>query len=192
MAKKQQDTVDEAIFLWEGTDKRGDKLKGELVGRSLSLIKAELRRQGITPEKVRKKPKPLFGGSKAKIKSHDIAVFSRQMSAMINAGVPLVQAVDIVAQGHDNASMRDLLIRIKTDVAGGSSLAKAMAKHPEYFDELYCNLVEAGERAGVLDTMMERISVYKEKTEAMKARIKKAMFYPVAVLTVAMIVTMVL
>ncbi|MCB1734615.1 MAG: type II secretion system F family protein [Gammaproteobacteria bacterium] len=192
MAKKAPEVVNEDIFLWEGVDKRGDKLKGELVGKTISLVKAELRRQGITPEKVRKKPKPLFGGSKKKIKSHDIAVFSRQMSAMINAGVPLVQAVDIVGQGHDNPSMRDLLIRIKTDVSGGSTLANAMSKHPEYFDELYCNLVEAGERAGVLDTMMERISVYKEKTESMKAKIKKAMFYPIAVLSVAFIVTLIL
>lgn len=191
--KNKNSVVKEEMYLWEGTDKRGDKIKGEIIGRSLSLVKAELRQQGINPKRVRKKPKPLFGGSKkAKVSTSDIAIFSRQLATMINAGVPLVQSFEIVAAGHDNPAMRDMLIQVKNDIAGGTTLERALAKFPDQFDELYCNLVGAGERAGVLDSMLDRVSVYKEKTEAMKAKIKKAMFYPTAVLVVSGIVTAIL
>ncbi len=191
MAKKPK-IIKEAIFLWEGTDKRGDKIKGEIIGRSLSLVKAELRQQGIKPTRVRKKPKPLFGGGKSKITAYDIAIFSRQLSTMINAGVPLVQSFDIVATGHDNPAMRDMLIVIKNDIAAGTTLENALIKHPDHFDELYCNLIGAGERAGVLDTMLDRVSMYKEKTEAMKAKVKKAMKYPTSILGISFLVTAIL
>jgi type IV pilus assembly protein PilC len=187
-----QHATEIGVFLWEGTDKRGTRIKGESTGASIALIKAELRRQGISPQKVRKKPKPLLGAGKKKIYPKDIAVFTRQLSTMLSAGVPLVQAFEIVGRGHENPSMQDLILAIKADVEGGTALAEALAKHPLYFDELYVNLVHTGEHAGVLDTLLDKIATYKEKTEAIKGKIKKALFYPTAVLIVAFIVTAIL
>lgn len=180
------------IFLWEGTDKRGNKVKGELPGQNTTLIKAELRRQGINANKVRRKPTALFGARKKKITPLDIAVFTRQLATMMKAGVPLVQSFDIVAEGHDNPSMRDLLLKIKSDIEGGNNLANSLKSHPVYFDDLFCSLVESGEQSGALETMLDRIAIYKEKTEALKQKIKKAVKYPIAVVCVAVVVTAIL
>lgn len=178
-------------FVWEGKDKRGQKVKGEVGGQNISLVKASLRRQGINPTKVRKKAKPLFGG-KRRIKAKDIAIFSRQLATMMTSGVPLMQAFEIIGRGHENKGMQDLLMAVKTDIEGGSNLSDALAKHPYYFDDLYVNLVQAGEHAGILDNILDKIATYKEKTESIKAKIKKAMFYPTAVLVVAFLITAIL
>lgn len=185
-AAAKQDT-----FIWEGKDSKGQSVKGEVTGQSVALVKANLRRQGINPKKVRKKPKPLFGG-KGKIKSADIAIFSRQLATMMSSGVPLVQAFDIIGRGHENAAMSELLIGIKADIESGSNLSEALAKHPYHFDDLFCNLVRAGEHAGILDSILDKVATYKEKTEAIKGKIKKAMFYPTAVIVVAFIITAIL
>jgi type IV pilus assembly protein PilC len=179
------------IFVWEGKDKRGKKVKGELRGTDRNLIKAELRRQGILTTKVRKKAKPLitFGN---KITPKDISLFTRQLYTMVAAGIPLVQALDMVAQGGKKPALQELLRSIKVDVESGTSLHESIGKHPMYFDDLYCNLVKAGEEAGVLETLLEKIAVYKEKTESLKAKIKKALIYPAAVVTVAIGVTAVI
>ncbi len=179
------------LFLWEGSDRRGTRVKGEARGASPAMIKADLRRQGINPIKVRKKPQPLFGGKK-KITPKDIAVFSRQLATMIGAGVPLVQGFEIVGRGHENPAMQELLLGIKNDIEGGSNLTDALSKHPRYFDPLFCNLVHAGEHAGILDSLLDKIATYKEKTEALKSKIKKALFYPTAVIIMAIIVTSIL
>ena len=176
------------IFQWEGADKRGKRLKGESRAANMALVKADLRRQGIRPLKVKKKS-TLFSQKKKKIRAGDIAVFSRQMATMMSSGVPLVQSFDIVGRGHQNPSMQDLVLSIKADVEGGTALADALKKHPLYFDDLFCNLVHAGEQAGVLEELLHKIATYKEKTESLKGKIKKAMFYPVAVIIVAFIVT---
>ena len=180
------------VFLWEGADKRGKKLKGETRAANLNMVRADLRRQGINPLKVRKKPTALFTNRKKKITSGDIAVFSRQLATMMEAGVPMVQAFDIVGRGHENPAMQDLILSVKADVEGGTSLADALAKQPLYFDDLFCNLVAAGEAAGVLETMLDKVATYKEKTESIKGKIKKALFYPAAVIVVAIIVTAVI
>lgn len=180
------------LFVWEGTDKRGNKIKGETPGQNVTLIKAELRKQGINANKVRKKPTSMFGQRKKKISPMDIAVFTRQLATMMKAGVPLVQSFDIVAEGHENQSMRELLLRIKSDIEGGNNLANSLKQHPAYFDDLFCSLVESGEQSGALETMLDRIAIYKEKTEALKAKIKKAVKYPIAVVVVAIIVTAIL
>lgn len=180
------------LFVWEGTDRNGTRSKGELSSRSESTVRAELRRQGIKPIKVKKKPKPLFSAGKKKIIPKDIAVFSRQLATMMSAGVPLVQAFEIVGRGHENLGMQELILGIKADVEGGNTLAEALGKHPLYFDELFCNLVHAGEQAGVLETLLHKIAEYKEKTESLKAKIKKALTYPTAVMVVACVVTAIL
>jgi type IV pilus assembly protein PilC len=180
------------LFVWEGSDRTGSRMKGELSSRSELIARAELRRQGIRVTKIKKKPKPLFSPGKKKIIPKDIAVFSRQLATMLTAGVPLVQAFEIVGRGHENPSMQELILAIKADVEGGSSLAEGLGKHPLYFDELFCNLVHAGEQAGVLETLLHKIADYKEKTESIKAKIKKALTYPTAVLVIAFIVTAVL
>lgn len=181
------------IFIWEGKDKKGAKVKGESNGSSVALIKAELRRQGIKPLKVRKKPKPLFGGSSGrKITPADISIFSRQLSTMMTAGVPLVQSFEIAARGNENPRMQDLLLAIKSDIESGSTMAESLAKHPYYFDELFCNLVQAGEHAGILEDLLDKIATYKEKIEIIKGKIKKAMFYPIAILVVSFIITAIL
>ena len=185
-AAAKQDT-----FIWEGKDNKGQSVKGEVTGQSVALVKASLRRQGINPKKVRKKPKPLFGG-KGKVKAADIAIFSRQLATMMSSGVPLVQAFDIIGRGHENPAMSELLLGIKVDIEGGSNLSEALMKHPYHFDELFCNLVQAGEHAGILDNILDKIATYKEKTEAIKGKIKKALFYPTAVIVVAFIITAIL
>ena len=179
------------VFAWEGTDRRGARVKGESRASSITLVRADLRRQGVNPTRVKKKAQPLFGGKK-RIGSADIAVFSRQLATMMAAGVPLVQSFDIVGRGHDNPSMQDLILSIKQDVESGTALAEALGKHPLYFDDLFCNLVAAGEQAGVLDILLDKIATYKEKTESIKGKIKKALFYPAAVIVVAILVTVVI
>lgn len=179
------------VFSWEGVDRKGGKIKGESRAASVALVKAELRKQGIKPGKVRKKAQPLFSSAK-KITPGDIAVFSRQLSTMMRAGVPLVQSFDIVGQGHENPSMQELLMTIKKDVEGGATLANALRDHPKYFDELYCNLVDAGEQGGILETLLDKVATYKESVESIKGKIKKAMFYPASVMIVAVIVTAVI
>lgn len=176
-------------YLYKGVDKRGNKIQGEINGVSPAIVKAQLLKQGISTKSVRKKPKPLFGSGGKAIKATDVAVFSRQMATMMKAGVPLVQAFDIVADGLENPSMRTLVLTIRDQVASGTGFAPALRQHPKYFDDLFCNLVEAGEQAGALETMLDRIATYKEKTEALKAKIKKALTYPIAVVVVAVIVT---
>jgi len=180
------------VFLWEGVDRRGSKIKGEAPAKSPALVRANLRKQGIVAKKVRKKPKPLFGSSKRKVTPSDIAVFSRQIATMLKAGVPLVQSFDIIGGGHDNPSMRELITGIKTEIEGGSSLSEALGKHPAEFDELYVNLVKAGESAGVLDDLLDTIAEYKERIESLKGKIKKALFYPIAVIVVAVVVSVIL
>jgi type IV pilus assembly protein PilC len=186
----------EDIFIWEGADNKGSKVKGETNGKSIALVKADLRRQGINPTKVRKKPKSLLGlgGAKKgkKIKPGDIAIFSRQLATMMSAGVPLVQAFEIAGRGHENPNIQDLLLAVKNEIESGTTLAESLAKHPLYFDELFCNLVQAGEHAGILEDMLDKIATYKEKTEAIKSKIKKAMFYPAAILVVAFVITAIL
>ena len=177
-------------FLWEGKDAKGQVVKGEMSSKSPDLIKAQLRRQGITPTKVRKQ-KALKAGSN-KITAGDIAIFARQLTTMMASGVPLVQAFEIVANGLDNKAMAQVVNQIKADVEGGSSLTVALKRHPDQFDDLFCNLVEAGEQSGTLEKLLNEVATYKEKTEALKAKIKKAMFYPIAVLIVAFIVTAIL
>jgi type IV pilus assembly protein PilC len=179
-------------FSWEGIDRTGTRIKNEITARSETLARAELRRQGFKIVKIKKKSKPLFSGHKQAITTKDIAIFSRQLATMLSAGVPLVQAFDIVGRGHDNPSMQDLLMTIKGDVEGGNTLADSLAKHPDQFDELFCNLVHSGEQAGVLESLLHKIAEYKEKTESIKAKIKKALTYPIAVMVVAFIVTCVL
>lgn len=176
------------VFLYKGVDKKGKKVEGEITGTSSAIVKAQLLKQGIRAQNVRKKPKPLFGGKK-KIKPMDIAIFTRQMATMMKAGVPLVQSFDIVADGVDNPALAELIRSIREDVAAGSGFAPSLKKHPKYFDDLFCNLVESGEQSGSLETMLDRIATYKEKTERLKAKIKKAMTYPIAVIVVAVVVT---
>ena len=176
-------------FRWEGTDKKGNKVKGETTAANMTIVRATLRKQGINAKKVRKKPKDLFGSSQKKITPLDIALFSRQLATMMKAGVPLVQSFEIVADGLDNPSMSKLVLEIKKEVEAGNSLASALEKHPLYFDSLFCSLVDSGEQSGALETMLDRIAIYKEKSEALKQKIKKAMKYPITVLLVAAVVT---
>jgi type IV pilus assembly protein PilC len=192
MAQAAAKAVKTETFTYTGKDRRGNATKGEIQSESVTLAKAQLRRQGVTPQVVRKKPKPLFGERKKPITPADIAIFARQLATMMKAGVPLVQSFDIVADGQDNVAFREMIVTIKNDVAGGNSLASALQKHPRHFDDLFCNLVQAGEQAGKLDSMLDRVATYKEKTEALKKKIKKALTYPAAVIAVAVIVTILL
>lgn len=179
-------------FLWQGTDKNGNKAKGEIQGASQALVRAQLRKQGIRANKVKRKPKQLLGKRKQKITPGDIAVFTRQLATMMKSGIPLVQSFEIVGESLENASMRELVFRIRDDVASGNNFADCIRKHPRYFDDLFCNLVDAGEQSGALETMLDRLATYKEKSEALKAKIKKAMNYPIAVVGVALVVTAIL
>ena len=181
--------AESATFQWEGTDKQGRKSKGEIASSNPAIAKAELRRQGINATKVKKKSKPLFSKGGGSIKPADIALFTRQMATMMRAGVPLVQSFEIVADGLDKPKMGVLIRSVRGDVAGGTSFAAALRRHPLYFDDLFCNLVDAGEQSGSLETMLDRIATYKEKTESLKAKVKKAMTYPIAVVVVAIVVT---
>ncbi|PVY70794.1 type IV pilus assembly protein PilC [Tamilnaduibacter salinus] len=179
-------------FVWEGKDRKGNKSKGETMGANAALVKAQLRKQGIMPDKVKKKPKPLFGGGSKKVTPFDIAMLTRQLATMMKAGVPLVQSFDIVADGLDHKGLQELLSSVRNDVASGTSFAGALRKHPNHFNDLYCNLVDSGERAGALEQMLDRIATYLEKTEGLKKKVKKAMTYPIAVIVVAIIVTAIL
>ena len=185
MAAKQE----KKTFLWEGKDRSGKVVKGEMSALSTALVKTQLRSQGVNPTKVQQERAPLFGGKGKAIKPMDVAIFTRQLATMMKAGVPLVQAFDIVSEGLQNASMKDLVQKVKVEVEAGSSFAYAIRQHPLYFDDLFCNLVESGEQSGALETMLDRIATYKEKTEALKSKIKKAMNYPIAVMTIALAVT---
>jgi type IV pilus assembly protein PilC len=180
------------LYAWEGVDRRGNRVKGQTRASDVTVVRADLRRQGVNPIKVKKKAQPLLSTRKKKIKTGDIAVFSRQLATMMAAGVPLVQAFDIVGRGHDNPSMQDLILSVKADVESGTALTEALRKHPLYFDDLFCHLVSAGEHAGVLDVLLDKIATYKEKTESIKGKIKKALFYPAAVIVVAVLVTTVI
>jgi type IV pilus assembly protein PilC len=182
----------EAMFVWEGKDKQGKVIKGELAGMSDTMVKAKLRRQGINPLKVKKKPKPLFGGGKTRITPKDITIFSRQLATMMSAGVPLVQAFEIVGRGHENLGMQELILGVKADVKAGNSLTDALKKRPLQFNELYTNLIEAGEHAGILEAILHKLATYMEKTEALKSKIKAALFYPASVMVVAAIVVTIL
>ena len=185
-------TMEMQPFVWEGTDKRGVKMKGEQVAKNANLLRAELRRQGIMPGVVKPKPKPLFGAAGKPVSSKDISFFSRQMATMMKSGVPIVSALEIIGSGHKNPRMKKMVDGIRTDIEGGSSLYEAISKHPVQFDELYRNLVRAGEGAGVLETVLDTVATYKENLEALKGKIKKAMFYPAMVIAVAMIVSAIL
>src|SRR6478672_4809130 len=189
-AARRSDTLE--VFLWEGKDKRGVKMKGEQPAKNESFVRAELRRQGITPTVVKSKKKPLFGSNGKKIKGKDIAVFSRQIATMLRSGVPIVTSLEIISSGHKNPKMAEMVGSLKRDIESGSSLSEALGKHPVYFDELYRNLVKAGESAGVLDTVLETIATYKENIESLKGKIKKALFYPAMVVAAALLVSAVL
>ena len=185
-------TSDMQSFVWEGTDKRGVKMKGETTSKNANLVRAELRKQGINPTIVKTKSKPLFGAAGHAVKPAEIAVFSRQIATMLQSGVPMVQSFEILASGQKNPRMSDMLTDIRDNIAGGSSLSEAMERHPVQFDLLYRNLTRAGEQAGVLDTVLDTVATYKERTEALKGKIKKALFYPAAVIAVAILVSAIL
>ena len=178
-------------FVWEGTDRKGKKVKGKSMATNEAAVRADLRRQGVVPSRIKKQRQGLFGGG-GTITPGDIAIFMRQLSTMLSAGIPLVQSFEIVGTGHENAAMQKLIMAVKSDVEGGSALAESLAKHPLYFDDLVVNLVEAGEQAGALETLLDKIATYKEKTGALKKKIKKALTYPAAVLVVAFVVTTIL
>ncbi|WP_439101824.1 type II secretion system F family protein [Congregibacter sp.] len=182
-------TATSELFTWSGTDKNGRQTKGEINAPSQAMARAQLRQKGINPRSVRRKSKPLFSARKKPIKAADIAIFTRQMATMMKAGVPLVQSFDIVGDGLENPSMKELVGGIKNDVSSGGGLALSLSKHPRHFDELFCSLVGAGESAGTLETMLDRVATYKEKTEQLKAKIKKALTYPTAVIVVALVVS---
>jgi len=177
-------------FAWVGMDKRGQRVKGRSLAPDEQALRADLRRQGIVPQRVRKQSAAFKTGGK--VRPEDIAIFSRQLATMLAAGIPLVQSFEIVGNGHEKPSMQKLILDIKADIEGGTSLHEALGKHPLYFDDLFVNLVEAGEHAGALESLLDKIATYKEKTEALKKKVKKALFYPAAVLAVAVIVTIIL
>lgn len=179
-------------YVWSGKDKRGVVMKGEVQGKNINLVKADLRRQGIVPTKVGTKPKPLFGDAGSSISAREIAIFSRQIATMMKAGVPMVQSLEIIASGQKNPRMQTMLTGLKSEIEGGSSLHESMTKYPVQFDLLYRNLVKAGESAGVLDTVLDTVATYKERMETLKGKIKKALFYPATVIAVAIIVSAIL
>jgi len=179
------------IYTYEGVDKQGRKVKGEIEGANVASVNVSLRRQGINPQRVARRRGTLFKFKK-KITPKDIAIFTRQLATMMQAGIPVAQSFDIVGKGHENPSMQELILSIKQDVESGTNLTSALSKHPLYFDRLYCNLVQAGEQAGILDNILDKLAIYKEKIEAIKGKIKSALFYPTAVIVVAFIITAVL
>ena len=180
------------VYEWVALDKRGHKMKGEMAGKNAALVKAELRSQGMNPQSVKEKSKPLFGSSGKRVTPKDIAIFSRQIATMMASGVPMMQAFEIIAGGQKNVRFKNMLVDVKQGIEGGSSLHESMGRYPVQFDELYRNLVKAGESAGVLDTVLDTVATYKERMEAMKAKIKKALFYPIMVLVVAALVTVIM
>src|SRR6202167_3717789 len=177
-------------FNWEGMDKKGQRIKGRSVAQNEQALKNELRRQGVVATRIKKQSQAFKSGGR--VKAEDIAIFSRQLATMLAAGIPLVQAFEIIGTGHEKPAMQKLILDIKMDVEGGTSLHESLAKHPLYFDDLFVNLVEAGEQAGALETLLDKIATYKEKTEALKKKIKKALFYPAAVLIIAVVVSIIL
>ena len=180
------------IFVWEGKDKRGTKMKGEQAAKNPNLVRAELRRMGITPSVVKPKPKPLFGSAGKRVSAKDIAIFSRQLATMMKSGVPIVSSLEIIAGGQKNPKAKQLVNALRADIESGSSVYEALGKHPVQFDELYRNLVKAGESAGVLETVLDTIANYKENIESLKGKIKKALFYPATVIAVAILVSAIL
>jgi type IV pilus assembly protein PilC len=185
--------IRQVVFLWEGLDRSGRRVKGEMSSTSDATVKALLRRQGVNPLKVRKKTGSLFGGvRKRKVTPKDVAVFSRQLATMMSSGVPLVQAFEIVGRGHENKGMQALILSVKSDVEAGGALADGLRKHPAHFNELYVNLVTAGEASGILEAILHKLATYLEKIEALKSKIKSALFYPTAVIVVAFIITAIL
>ncbi len=193
-AKSKNKVKEQDIFVWHGVNRKGKKINGELPANSVIELKAQLRKQGITPSRVKKKPKPLFGlsGGDKPITPAHIAVITRQIATMLGAGVPLVQTIEMIGSGHDNGKMRKLLSSIGAKLSSGIPLSDCLREHPLYFDGLYCDLVASGEQSGALETIYARIATYKEKAEALKSKIKKAMTYPIAVLVIAFIVTAIL
>lgn len=185
MAKEEK----KISYKWEGVNRAGEKTNGVMEANSIAFAKAELRKQGIIPRKVVKQRKSLLSKKSKKIKQADITIFSRQMATMIEAGIPLIQAFDIVSKGQSNPRMKDLIDNIKKDVETGLTLAEALHKHPKYFNELFCNLVDAGEKSGSLEIMLDKVATYKEKVETIKKKIKKALTYPMAVMVIAFLVT---
>lgn len=191
MAKEQK----KSNFTWQGLNRRGQIVKGTYSGFNAAMVKAQLRQQGITPQKVRKEAQPLFGlggGGKKKITAADVTFFVRQMATMIKSGVPLVQAFEIVADGLDNPAMRVLVNEIRDTVSAGNDFASALRQHPEHFDDLTCNLIESGEQSGALEDMLDKVAIYKEKTESLKKKVKKALMYPAITLIIAFVVTAIL
>lgn len=193
MAAKKIETISTQIdFVWQGKDKSGVKTNGEISAKSEAVARSDLRRSGVRIISIKKKPKPLFTQKVQPITTKDIAIFSRQLATMLSAGVPLVQSFEIIGKGHENASMASMLMTIKADIESGDTLAEALRKRPLEFDELFCNLVSSGEQAGVLESLLGKIATYKEKAESIRAKVKKALTYPIAVLVVAFIVTAIL
>ena len=177
---------------WVALDKRGKRMKGDMQAKNASLVKAELRRQGMNPQTVRERSKPLFGATGSTVKPGDVAIFSRQIATMMASGVPMVQAFDIIADGQKNIRFKNILLDVKQSVEGGAALHEALARYPVQFDELYCNLVHAGEASGVLDTVLDTVATYKERTESIKKKIKKALFYPMMVMVVVFLVCLIM
>jgi type IV pilus assembly protein PilC len=186
----QTAAIDQVPFTWEGKDRAGKRVKGKLVAATEAAVRQELRRQGVMPTRVRKQT--MLFRKQGRVSAADISIFARQMATMMSAGIPLVQSFDIIGAGHENPAMQKLILAIKGDVEGGTTLADSLAKHPLHFDDLFVNLVAAGEQAGALETLLDKIATYKEKTEAIKKKIKKALFYPAAVVVVAIVVTTIL
>ncbi len=188
--------VKTVTFEWEGTNRRGQKIEGEMLGENSAIVKAQLRKQGITPRKLRRKPEGLFGismgGASSKIKTVDISIFLRQLATMAKAGVPLMQGLEIVADGLENPAMQKIVLSVKDEVAAGNDFASCLKKYPDQFDDLTCALIESGEQAGALEHMLDRVAIYKEKTEALKQKISKALKYPIVILIIASIVTVIL
>ena len=179
-------------YEWVALDKRGKRMKGDMPAKNASLVKAELRRQGMNPQTVRERSKPLFGATGSTVKPGDVAIFSRQIATMMASGVPMVQSFDIIADGQKNIRFKNILLDVKQSIEGGAALHEALAQYPVQFDELYCNLVHAGETSGVLDTVLDTVATYKERTEALKKKIKKALFYPMMVLAVVFVVILIM
>ncbi|WP_449429393.1 type II secretion system F family protein [Rhodanobacter umsongensis] len=189
----QRATVSQlTTYEWVALDKRGKRMKGDMPAKNAMLVKAELRRQGMNPQTVKERAKPLFGATGSTVKPGDVAIFSRQIATMMASGVPMVQAFDIIADGQKNPRFKNILLNVKQNVEGGAALHEALSRYPVQFDELYCNLVHAGEASGVLDTVLDTVATYKERTESMKKKIKKALFYPMMVLVVVFLVCMIM
>ncbi len=189
--------VKTVTFQWEGTNRRGQKIEGEMLGENSAIVKAQLRKQGITPKKLRRKQEGLFGmggggGGAKKIKTIDITIFLRQLATMAKAGVPLMQGLEIVADGLENPAMQKVVLNVKDDVAAGNDFASCLKKYPDQFDQLTCALIESGEQAGALEHMLDRVAIYKEKSEALKQKISKALKYPITILVIASVVTVIL